>query len=70
MTIKFIHPVSKADYNLNYHTKKFNDIYDLYIDDHNKLNDIQSDFYNDVQFPNYNNIDDFGYFILPQYFNP
>ena len=63
MTIEFIHPITKVNYNLDHHTKKFNDLYDLYIDDENKLSDIQSDFYNDVQFPNYNNIDDFGSLI-------
>ena len=33
---------------------------DLYFGDKNPLTEIQSDFYNEVKFPNYDEIDDFG----------
>ena len=36
-----------------------NGIADFFVDN-NKISKIQSDFYNKVQFPNYDNIDDFG----------
>ena len=38
----------------------FSGIPDLYFDDKNSLTSIQSDFYNDVKFPNYDDIDSFG----------
>lgn len=38
----------------------FNGIPDLYYNDNNGLASIQSDFYNEVKFPNYDEIDDFG----------
>jgi hypothetical protein len=41
------------DDDLNY----FNGILDLFIEDNNLLTNVQSDFYNEVMFPNYDNID-------------
>ncbi len=40
--------------------KSFSNIYDLFIPDKSNITNIQSDFYNDVKFPNYDNIEDFG----------
>lgn len=61
--MKLIHPKTKKDFKLEDNESIFHHIHDLFIDDDNKLNEIQSDFYNDVQFPNYNNIDDFSSLI-------
>jgi ubiquinone/menaquinone biosynthesis C-methylase UbiE len=44
------------DDDLNY----FNGILDLFIEDNNLLTNVQSDFYNEVMFPNYDNIDNFS----------
>ena len=55
-----LHPLTKKEISLNENKNIFEGIHDLFIDDGNKLNLVQSDFYNDVQFPNYNNIDNFG----------
>ena len=41
---------------LNY----FNGILDLYVEDNNSLTNVQSDFYNEVMFPNYDDIDNFS----------
>ena len=41
----------------------FNDIPDLYLPDGNALTEKQSDFYQDVKFPNYDDYDDFGTLI-------
>ena len=38
----------------------FSGIPDLYFDDQNPLTLQQSEFYNDVKFPNYDDIEDFG----------
>ena len=43
--------------------KKFSNILDLYISDESELSNIQSNFYNDVRFPNYDDIEDFGSLI-------
>ena len=43
--------------------KKFSNILDLYISEKSDLSNIQSDFYNDVKFPNYDDIEDFGSLI-------
>jgi SAM-dependent methyltransferase len=37
-----------------------NSIQDLYVNDESVITDTQSEFYNDVKFPNYDTIDDFG----------
>jgi len=58
--MKLIHPLTKKEFSLKENENKFEGIPDLFIDDGNKLNLIQSDFYNDVKFPNYNEISDFG----------
>lgn len=44
------------DDDLNY----FNGILDLFIEDNNLLTNVQSDFYNEVMFPNYDDIDNFS----------
>ena len=41
----------------------FNGIPDLYLPDGNALTEKQSDFYQDVKFPNYDDYDDFGTLI-------
>ena len=41
----------------------FNKIPNFFLEDGNSLTKIQSKFYNDVKFPNYDNIDDFGTLI-------
>ena len=43
--------------------KNFSNIYDLFIPDESDTTNIQSDFYNDVKFPNYDDTDDFGTLI-------
>ena len=40
--------------------KIINGIPDFFVQEDNKLSLIQSDFYNKVKFPNYDEIDDFG----------
>tara|TARA_B100001750_G_C15481828_1_gene585881 strand:+ start:74 stop:1054 length:981 start_codon:yes stop_codon:yes gene_type:complete len=71
---QFFHPKTGQKISYDEKTKKFyldannffenfNDIPDLYIDDDKDLTNIQSEFYNDVKFPNYDNIDDFGSLI-------
>ena len=55
-----IDPITQKKLPENYTFKYFNDILDLYLNDESKLTNIQSTFYNDVKFPNYDNIDDFG----------
>ena len=42
--------------NINY----FSGIPNLYFDDNNSLTSIQSKFYNEVKFPNYDDIDNLG----------
>lgn len=55
-------PKSLAKINLNDY-ENFNGIPNLFIDDGNKINKLQSDFYNEIKFPNYNNLDDLGSLI-------
>ena len=40
--------------------KYFNDIPDLFYSDKNEITETQSEFYNEILFPNYDDIDDFG----------
>ena len=54
-----INPIDKKKIDKN-KINYFSEIPDLYIDDQNPLTLKQSEFYNDVKFPNYDNIDDFG----------
>ena len=71
--IDLIHPDKKTEINFNeekdsFHTdnkifEKFYDIPNLYIKDGSELTETQSDFYNDIKFPNYDDIDDFGSLI-------
>ena len=61
-SVKIINPDSKKEinFNENFEYKFFNDIPDLFLEDGNSLTKIQSDFYNDVKFPNYDNMDSFS----------
>jgi len=61
-SVKIINPDSKKEinFNENFEYKFFNDIPDLFLEDGNSLTKIQSDFYNDVKFPNYDDVEDFG----------
>ena len=61
-SVKIVDPNSKKEIDLNkvFENKLFNDIPDLFIEDGNSLTNTQSDFYNDVKFPNYDDVDDFG----------
>ena len=43
--------------------KSFSNIPDLFISDKSEISNIQSDFYNDVKFPNYDDIENFGNLI-------
>ena len=53
----------KFYYNKNIFFDNFENIPDLFIDDKKELTSIQSEFYNDIKFPNYDNIDDLGSLI-------
>ena len=61
-SVKIINPDSKKEinFNENFEYKFFKDIPDLFLEDGNSLTKIQSDFYNDVKFPNYDDMEDFG----------
>mgnify|MGYP000627986757 FL=1 len=61
-SVKIINPDSKKEinFNENFEYKFFNDIPDLFLEDGNSLTKIQTDFYNDVKFPNYDDVEDFG----------
>ena len=61
-SVKIINPDSKKEinFNENFEYKFFKDIPDLFLEDGNSLTKIQSDFYNDVKFPNYDNEEGFG----------
>ena len=52
--------LSKKDLTLY---KKFSNIPDLYLSEKSDLSNIQSDFYNDVKFPNYDDIENYGSLI-------
>lgn len=43
--------------------ENFNGLHDLFLEDNNQITQDQSDFYNEVKFPNYDDIDDFGSLI-------
>ena len=58
---KFKYSWYKQNTDNNY--ESFNDIPDFFINDLSSLTEIQSEFYNEVKFPNYDNIDDFGTLI-------
>ena len=62
MSIKIIHPDSKKEINLNEKNEYnfFENIPDLFLEDGNSITNTQSDFYNDVKFPNYDNLNDFA----------
>ena len=49
--MKFFHPLTKKEYNLDNNNNKFYDIHDLYINDGKELNEIQSDFITMFSFP-------------------
>ena len=61
-SVKIINPDSKKEinFNENFEYKFFKGIPDLLLEDGNSLTKIQSDFYNDVKFPNYEDVEDFG----------
>ena len=61
-SVKIINPDNKKEvnFNENFEYKFFKNIPDLFLEDGNSLTEIQSDFYNDVKFPNYDNVEDFG----------
>ena len=61
-SVKIINPDSKKEinFNENFEYKFFKDIPDLFLEDGNPLTKIQSDFYNDIKFPNYDDVEDFG----------
>ena len=61
-SVKIINPDSKKEinFNENFEYKFFKDIPDLFLEDDSSLTKIQSDFYNDVKFPNYDDVEDFG----------
>ena len=61
-SVKIINPDSKKEinFNENFEYKFFKDIPDLFLEDGNSLTKIQSDFYNDIKFPNYDDVEDFG----------
>ena len=61
-SVKIINPDSKKEinFNENFEYKFFKDIPDLFLEDGNSLTKIQSNFYNDVKFPNYDNVEGFG----------
>ena len=61
-SVKIINPDSKKEinFNENFEYKFFKDIPDLFLEDGNSLTKIQSDFYNDVKFPNYDIAEGFG----------
>ena len=61
-SVKIINPDNKKEvnFNENFEFKLFEDIPDLFLEDGNSLTKIQSDFYNDVKFPNYDNVEGFG----------
>jgi ubiquinone/menaquinone biosynthesis C-methylase UbiE len=58
--LKLFHPDTNKEFNLKDNKNKFNEIDDLYLNDGNDLTEVQSEFYNDVKFPNYDSIDDFA----------
>ena len=61
-SVKIINPDNKKEinFNENFEYKFFKDIPDLFLEDGNSLTKIQSDFYNNVKFPNYDDVEDFG----------
>ena len=62
MNIKIVHPDSKKEINLNEKNEYnfFENIPDLFLGDDSSITSTQSDFYNDVKFPNYDNFNDFA----------
>ena len=56
-SIKIINPDNKKEINFNENLEYnfFKGIPDLFLEDGNSLTKIQSEFYNDVKFPNYDN---------------
>ncbi len=61
-SVKIINPDNKKEinFNENFEYKFFKDIPDLFLEDGNSLTKIQSDFYNNVKFPNYDDLEDFA----------
>lgn len=61
--IMLINPKTKSTIDLKDYNQFYDKVYDLYIDDDHELTNIQSDFYSDIKFPNYNKINDLGTLI-------
>ncbi len=61
-SIKIVNPDSKKEinFNENFEFNFFENIPDLFLEDGNSLTRTQADFYNDIKFPNYDDVDDFG----------
>ena len=61
-SLKIINPDNKKEVNFDQNIKYnfFEKIPDLFLEDGNSLTEVQSDFYNDVKFPNYDDVEDFG----------
>ena len=61
-SLKIINPDNKKEVNFNQNIEYnfFEKIPDLFLEDGNSLTKTQSDFYNDVKFPNYDDVEDFG----------
>jgi ubiquinone/menaquinone biosynthesis C-methylase UbiE len=55
-----IDPFTQKKLPENYSFKYSDHILDLYLNDESELTNIQSNFYNEVKFPNYDDTDDFG----------
>ena len=65
--VKLIDPISLKEFYFNWYKKNenkkfksFENIPDFFVNDESSLTKIQSEFYNEVKFPNYDNMDDFG----------
>ena len=68
--IGLINPISIKKFEFNWYEKNesvefktFENIPDFFVNDESTLTTIQSDFYNEVKFPNYDDVDDFGSLI-------
>ena len=61
-SVKIVNPDSKKEinFNENFEFNFFENIPDLFLEDGNSLTRTQADFYNDIKFPNYDDVDDFG----------
>ena len=65
--VDLINPKSLKKFNFDWYGKNqdkefktFENIPDFFVDDESSLTNIQSEFYNEVKFPNYDEVDNFG----------